>query len=170
MDSLFPELWDKLSHCCSSTRMVLAFKTHKDWYAIKKKQKKKKTLQSLTMLIWNTTAKVLFRFFSSNTHVIVSGIYHHHHHHHVTPPARNSLTVSCHPSLLSVTPGRSSKLHPVSAQSCCIWVLAGHPAFARLFEGVHRSMFFYEFVLTSPAVPCMSGSSNLDSFFSDGAG
>ena len=25
-----------------------------------------------------------------------------------------------HPSLLSITPGRSSKLHPASAESCCI--------------------------------------------------
>ena len=44
------------------------------------------------------------------------------------------------PSLSSITSGRSSRLHPVSAQSCCIWVLAGRPVFARLCEGVNRSM------------------------------
>ena len=30
-----------------------------------------------------------------------------------------SLSLSPHPSLSSITPGDSSKLHPVSAQSCC---------------------------------------------------
>ena len=40
-----------------------------------------------------------------------------HHHHHVTPPARISLTLSRHPSLSSIAPGRSSRLHPVSARS-----------------------------------------------------
>ena len=53
--------------------------------------------------------------------------------------------MSCHqrgspwPSLSSITSDRSSRLHPVSAQSCCMSVLAGHPAFARPCEGVHRS-------------------------------
>ena len=32
-----------------------------------------------------------------------------------------------------------SGLHPVSAQSCCIQVLTGRPAFTRPCEGVHRS-------------------------------
>ena len=41
-------------------------------------------------------------------------------HHHVVLLAWISLTLSCHPSLSSITPGRSSMLHPVSAQSCCI--------------------------------------------------
>ena len=35
---------------------------------------------------------------------------------------------------------RSSRLQPVSAQSCCIQVLAGRPAFSRPCERVHRSM------------------------------
>ena len=35
--------------------------------------------------------------------------------------------------------GRFSRPHPVSAQSCCVYVLAGQPAFARPCEGVHRS-------------------------------
>ena len=35
--------------------------------------------------------------------------------------------------------GRSSGLHPVSSHSCCMYVLAGHPAFAWPYVGVHRS-------------------------------
>ena len=56
------------------------------------------------------------------------------------PSARISLTLSCHPSLSSIVPSRSSRQYTVSGQSCCIWVLAGCPAFARPCEGVHRSM------------------------------
>ena len=36
-------------------------------------------------------------------------------------------------------PGRSSGLYPVSSQSCCMYVRAGRPAFARPCEGVHWS-------------------------------
>ena len=43
-----------------------------------------------------------------------------HHVRHVALLARNSLTLSCHPSLSSIVLGRSSRLHPVSTQSCCI--------------------------------------------------
>ena len=46
------------------------------------------------------------------------------------------LTLSGHLSLLSIAPDRSSRLYPVSAQSCCIYVLGGRPAFARPFEEV----------------------------------
>ena len=62
-----------------------------------------------------------------------------HYHHHVTPPAQISLTLSRHSSLSSITPGRSSRLHPVSAKSVCILVQAGRPAFAHRYEVVHRS-------------------------------
>ena len=65
----------------------------------------------------------------------------HHHHHHVVPPAQISLTLSRHLSLSFIAPGRSSRLHPISAQSCCIQVIAGRPAFGRPWEGVHRSMW-----------------------------
>ena len=41
-------------------------------------------------------------------------------HHYVTLLARISLTLSCHLSLLFIAPERSYRLHPVSAQSCCI--------------------------------------------------
>ena len=63
--------------------------------------------------------------------------YNHHHHHHVVPPTRISLTLSCHSSLSFIASGRSSGLHPVSSQSCCMYVRAGCPAFVRPYEGVH---------------------------------
>ena len=43
----------------------------------------------------------------------------------------NSLSLTLHLSLLSIAPGSSSRLHPISAQSFCILVLAGRPTFAR---------------------------------------
>ena len=60
-------------------------------------------------------------------------------HHHVIPPAWISLTFSRHFSLLFITSGRSSGLHLVSSHSCCMYVLAGGPALARPYVGVHRS-------------------------------
>ena len=67
------------------------------------------------------------------------GEYCHHHHHHVVPLAWIFLTLSRHFSLSFITSGRSSGLHPVSSHSCCMYVRAGHPAFARPYVGVHRS-------------------------------
>ena len=61
----------------------------------------------------------------------------HHHHHHV-PLAWISLTLSLHFSLSFIASGRSSGLHPVSSHSCCMYVRAGRPAFARPYVGVHR--------------------------------
>ena len=63
----------------------------------------------------------------------------HHHHHHVMPPAQISLTLSRHSSLSFIASGRASGLHPVSSQSCCMYVRAGRPAFARPYVGVYRS-------------------------------
>ena len=60
-----------------------------------------------------------------------------HHHHLVVPPAQISLTLSRHSSQSFIASGRSSGLHPVSSQSCCMLVWAGRPAFARPCEGVH---------------------------------
>ena len=57
----------------------------------------------------------------------------------VVPPARISLTLSRHFSLSFIASGRSSGLHPVSSQSCCMYVRAGRPAFAWPYVGVHRS-------------------------------
>ena len=59
--------------------------------------------------------------------------------HFVMQSARISLTLPRHPSLSFIISGRSSGLYPVSSQSCCIQVRAGHPDFAQPCEGVHRS-------------------------------
>ena len=78
----------------------------------------------------------------THTHIyiyIYIYIYYHYHHHHVVPPARISLTLSRHFSLSFIASGRSSWLHPVSSQSCCMYVRAGRPVFARPYVGVHRS-------------------------------
>ena len=63
----------------------------------------------------------------------------HIYHHHVVPLAQISLTLSRHISLSFTASGRSSGLHPVSSHSCCMYVLAGRPALARPYVGVHRS-------------------------------
>ena len=55
------------------------------------------------------------------------------------PPAWISLTLSCHFFLSFIASGWSSGLHPISSQSCCMYVRAGHPAFAWPCVGVHRS-------------------------------
>ena len=60
-------------------------------------------------------------------------------HHHVVPPAWISLTLSRYFSLSFIASGRSSGLHPVSSNSCCMYVGAGCSAFARPYVGVHRS-------------------------------
>ena len=63
----------------------------------------------------------------------------HHHIRAVLPPARISLTLSRYFSLSFIASGWSSRLHPVSSHSCCMYVRAGRPAFARPYVGVHRS-------------------------------
>ena len=63
-------------------------------------------------------------------------------HHHAVPPARISLTLSRHFSLSFIASGRSSGLHPISSHSCCMYVWAGHPAFAWPYVEVHRSTSF----------------------------
>ena len=70
---------------------------------------------------------------------ILFNIYHHHPHHHVMPPGWIFLTLSRHFSLSFIASGRSSRLHPVSAQSCFMYVRAGRPAFAGPYAGIHRS-------------------------------
>ena len=73
------------------------------------------------------------------TIIIKSSSCHHHHHHYVVPPARISLSFSCHFSLSFIASGRSSGLHNVSSHSCCMYVRAGRPAFAQPYVVVHRS-------------------------------
>ena len=59
--------------------------------------------------------------------------------HHVAPSARISLTLSCHPSPSSIASSRSSGLHPVLAQSCCMrFKLVFLPLLTHV-KGVHRS-------------------------------
>ena len=60
------------------------------------------------------------------------------HHHYGEPLAQISLTLSRYLSLLCITLERSSMLHPVSVQSSCRSVKAGHPTLACSFEGVHK--------------------------------
>ena len=56
--------------------------------------------------------------------------------HNAVPFAWVSLNLLCHSSLLSITSGRSSRLHPVSAQSCHRWIIAGLPTLAHPCESV----------------------------------
>ena len=53
------------------------------------------------------------------------------------PLARISLTLSRHFSQLFIASGRSSGLHPLSSHSCSMYVLAGCPALARPYVGLH---------------------------------
>ena len=88
-------------------------------------------------------------------------IYHHHvsllYHHHVSLLARITLMLSHHPSLSTIAPGRSSRRHPVSAQSCYIKVLAGCPTFTRPCEGVHRSVSLMSSSLLLQQCPALGG-------------
>ena len=58
-------------------------------------------------------------------------------HHHVVPQERISPTLYRHFSLSFISSGKYSGLHHISSQSCCIYVRAGRPAFARPYVGVH---------------------------------
>ena len=49
------------------------------------------------------------------------------------------LILTRHSSRSSIASGRSSGLHPVSAQSSCLYDRAGCPVLARPCEGVHSS-------------------------------
>ena len=74
-------------------------------------------------------------------------------HHHVVPLARISLTLSHHLSLSFIASGRSSGLYPVSSQSCCMYVRASRPAFARPYKGVHSSKSLMSFSLLPQYCP-----------------
>ena len=60
-------------------------------------------------------------------------------HHHVVPLVRISLTLSRQFSISFIASARSSELHPISSQSCCMYVRPGRPPFARPYVGVDRS-------------------------------
>ena len=89
----------------------------------------------LILITWNHLIACKLFLYDGNHH------HHHHHHHllHVVPRARISPTLSRQFSLLFIASGKSSGLHPVSSHSCCMYIRAGRPAFARPYVGVHRS-------------------------------
>ena len=62
------------------------------------------------------------------------------HHYYVVPPVWISLTLSCHFCPSFIASDRSSGLHPLSSHSCCMYVRAGLPAFARPYVGVHTGV------------------------------
>ena len=66
--------------------------------------------------------------------------------------------LSLHLFLQFITPGRSSCLHPVSAQSCFMEVFADCPALMCPQENIT-----YELILIFPAVPSMSCSCGMGS-------
>ena len=96
--------------------------------------------------VFSNTSHILIRLWFSATKYLITYLglslaaifHHHHHHHHVVLLAWISLTLFGHQSLSSITFGRSSRLHPVSAQSCRC-VIAGRPTLARPCEEVQRS-------------------------------
>ena len=84
------------------------------------------------LLFWIFTPSSLTFFYH------LFGFNHYHHHHHVVQVTRISLILSLHFSLSFIASGMSSGLHPVSSNSCCMYVLAGCPAFAQPYVGVHK--------------------------------
>ena len=63
------------------------------------------------------------------------------------------LTLSRPFSLSFITSGWSSGLHPISSHSCCMYVRAGHPAFAWPYAGVHRSTLLMSLTLLLQQCP-----------------
>ena len=96
-----------------------------------KKQIIKNTRKSMWKK-WGKKEKLIYKISLS----LFQYIYHHH---HLVPLAWISLILSRHFSLSFIASGRSSGLHPVSSHSCCMYVRAGHPAFAQPYVGVHSS-------------------------------
>ena len=78
------------------------------------------------------------------------------HHHHDVPTVWISLTLSRHSSLSFIASDRSSGIHPVSSQSCCMYVIAGRPAFAQLYEGVQwRTLMMSSSLLLQQYPACL---------------
>ena len=87
----------------------------------------------------NSQAKIAYTHTHTHTHTYIYIYIYIYIYHHVEPLARISLTLSRNFSQSFITSGWSSELHPVSTLSCCMYVLAGCPAFARPYMGVHKS-------------------------------
>ena len=83
-------------------------------------------------------------------------------HHHVVLLARISLTLTHHFSQSFIASDRSSGLHLESSHSCCMYVRAGRPAFARPYAGVHRSTSLMSSSLLLQQCPASS-----NNFFSE---
>ena len=66
--------------------------------------------------------------------------------HHVVSLSRISLTLSHHFSLSFIASGRSSGLPPVSSHCCCMYVRAGHPAFAWPYAGSTSLIYIYIYI------------------------
>ena len=88
---------------------------------------------------WESSCMKWSSHMTASNWILSSVLLHHHHHHHVVLLAQVSHTLSFHCPLSFIAFGRSSWLHPVSSHSCCMYVLAGRPAFARPYVRVHRS-------------------------------
>ena len=113
------------------------------------------TLQILTICHIIERAHAIYIYiyiYIYNIYIYIYIYHHHHHHHHVVQLARISLTLSRHFSLSLIASYRSSELHPVSSHSYCMYVLAGRPALARLYVGVHRSTSLMSSSLSSSSV------------------
>ena len=149
----------RLFSCFLNLSQVLDLSTLKERAPIQIIWKKKKKRFQRPFDQWKTRLKKIntsaivhydlgkYSFSLDNfwTPLIYMGIYiyiyiYHHHHHHVVPPARISLTLSRHFSLLFIASDRSSGLHPVFSHSCCMYVRAGRPAFAWPYVGVHNAI------------------------------
>ena len=105
-------------------------------------------IYSLVHMCLHTSRHVWPTLYTTTQRSIVSQLFplqlivHHHRHHHLhhdVPLARISLNLSRHFSLSFIASCRSSGLHPVSSHSCCPYVRAGCPAFARPYMGAHWS-------------------------------
>ena len=106
----------------------------------------------LVFYVYLSTLQIIPQRVIVTTNIVM--IYHHHH--HVVPLARISLTLSRHFSLSFIASGRSSELHPVSSHSCCMYVRAGRPGFARPYVGVHRSTsLMISYLLLQQCAACL---------------
>ena len=84
-------------------------------------------------------------------------VFHHHHHHHLFAlTTRSTQTLSHQPFLSSLTPDRSSKLHPVAAQSRCMEVYASRPTLVCPCVGVFkRTSLMSLFLLLQQLPACL---------------
>ena len=57
--------------------------------------------------------------------------------------------ISHYPSLSSIIPGRSYRLHPVSAQSWCIYIFTGQSTLVCPYVGIHKRMLLMSWSFNS---------------------